>query len=170
MKISKNLLKSLLLILPLIIAIIFVILFIQKNNELNQTEIKYQRFVESYKKEKAGLIAQNNTLKILLQSRKNNMPNIVNLYDWDIQRLKEKGLSNPVRDILSDLKNNRELIPYKGVLGGTMEFYDKESWVLNNKWVFAYFEDGHYGGYMLLEYNVTDNGKITWERIAATIK
>ena len=101
--------------------------------------------------------------------RKDKMPNNISLYNGGIERLKEKGLSNPVQDIVSNLTKHRELIPYKGVLGGTMGFYyDKEIWVLNNKWVFAYFDDGHYGGHMLLEYNVADNGKINWKRIAAT--
>ncbi len=169
MKISKDqLAKSLLLIIPLIIAIIFFILFIQTNDELYQYEIKYQKFVESYNKEKAGLIEQNNNLKRLLQIRKDDMPNNISLEDLDIERLREKGLSSPVQNILMDLKNHKELIPYEGILGGTMRFYDKECWVLNNKWVFAYFEDGHYGGYMLLEYNVAENGKINWKRIAVT--
>ncbi len=169
MKILRNqLTKSLLLVLPLTIAIIFFILFIRTNNELYQFEIKHQKIVESYSKEKAGLIGKNNNLNRLLQIRKGDMPNNISLYNWDIERLKEKGLSNPVQNILLDLTNHRELIPYEGILGGTMRFYDKESWILNNKWVFAYFEDGHYGGYMLLEYNVADNGKINWKRIVVT--
>ncbi len=169
MKILKSqLTKSLLIILPLIIAIIFFILFIQTNDELYQSEIKYQKFVESYNKEKSGLIAQNNNLRKILQTRKDDMPNNISLYDWDIEKLKEKGLLNPIQNILMDLTNHSELIPYEGILGGTMRFYDKESWILNNKWVFAYFEDGHYGGFMLLEYNVADNGKINWKRIAVT--
>jgi len=169
MKILRNqLTKSLLLILFLIAAIMFFILFIRTNNELSQFKVKYEKVVKNYNEEKAGLIAQNMNLKRLLQIRKNNIPNNISLIEWDIKRLKERGLLNPVQDILLDLKNHRELIPYGGILGGTIEFYNKESWVLNNKWVFAYFEDGHYGGYMLLEYNVELNGKINWERIAVT--
>jgi len=81
--------------------------------------------------------------------------------------LKEKGLSDPVREIIDDLIKHSELIPYKGILGGTMEFYDREIWILNNKWVFAYFEDGHVMGYLLLEYSISDDGKIEWKRIAS---
>jgi len=48
-----------------------------------------------------------------------------------------------------------------------MRFYDREIYVLNNKWVFAYFEDGHYGGQMLLSYDVSDSAGIKWTMIAA---
>ena len=148
--------------------IIFLIFFIKTNSELSELKIKYHKTVENYKKENSVLIEQNKNLNRLLQIRKNDMPNNISLYSRNIEILKEKGLSNPVQDIVSNLTKHQELIPYKGVLGGTMGFYDKEIWVLNNKWVFAYFEDGHYGGHMLLEYNVTDNGKINWKRIAVT--
>jgi hypothetical protein len=82
--------------------------------------------------------------------------------------MKEKGLENPVHDIVSDLQKHRELIPYKGVLGGTMGFYSTEDiWILNNKWVFAEFDDGHIGGFLLLEYQVSNTGKISWKKIAS---
>lgn len=168
MKILNNkLLKYSLFIIPLILAIIFFIQFIRTTTELNQLKIKYDKTVENYGKEVEGLVAQNNNLNTLLRTRKNDMPNNINLYNLDIERLKEKGLSNPVQDIVSDLTKHRELIPYEGILGGTMRFYDREIWILNKKWAFAYFEDGHYGGYLLLEYNVTDTGKIYWIKIAS---
>ena len=82
--------------------------------------------------------------------------------------MKEKGLEKPVENIISDLQKHGELIPYKGVHGGKMGFYNPyDIWILTNKWVFAYFEDGHLSGYLLLEYNVTDDGKIQWKKIAS---
>jgi hypothetical protein len=81
--------------------------------------------------------------------------------------MKKKGLSDPIQDIISDLMKHNELIPYKGVLGGTMRFYEKEIRILTNKWVLAYFEDGHIGGYLLLEYKISDSGKIDWKRIVS---
>jgi hypothetical protein len=90
------------------------------------------------------------------------------LDEYDINEMRERGLRNPVQDIISDLQEHRDLIPYKGVLGGEMGFFDKNKiWVLTNKWVLAYFEDGHIGGYLLLEFLVHDNGRITWNRIAS---
>ena len=92
------------------------------------------------------------------------------LFSWDIQAMKKKGLPDPVNQIIADLKRHRELIPYKGVLGGTMNFYDNSKiWVLTKKWVLAYFEDGHVAGYLLLEYEVTQDGKISWKTVASYI-
>ena len=84
------------------------------------------------------------------------------LRNWDLKRLKEKGLRDPIKDIITDLIKHKELIPYKGVLGGVMHFYESGIYVLTPKWVYAYFEDGHIAGRMLLEYQVSDEGKISW--------
>ncbi|OGU29293.1 MAG: hypothetical protein A2057_09215 [Ignavibacteria bacterium GWA2_35_9] len=165
MKILNNqLLKYLIVVVPLILAIIFLILYINTINDYNQLRTNYDKSLSDYKEKVKGLIVQNHNLNVL---RKNSPPNTINLYDWDIKRLKEKGLSDPVREIIDDLIKHSELIPYKGILGGTMEFYDREIWILNNKWVFAYFEDGHVMGYLLLEYSISDDGKIEWKRIAS---
>ena len=92
----------------------------------------------------------------------------IELFSWDIQAMKKRGLKDPVADIIADLKQHRELIPHKGILGGTMNFYDDSKiWVLTKKWVLAYFEDGHIAGYLLLEYEVTEGGKINWKTVAS---
>ncbi len=84
---------------------------------------------------------------------------------FEIDALKERGLANPIADLKADLAKHRELIPYEGVLGGTMGFYsDADVHVLNDRWVFARFEDGHVGGFALLEYAVKD-GHVTWKRV-----
>ncbi|MDP3023963.1 MAG: hypothetical protein Q8O10_00320 [candidate division Zixibacteria bacterium] len=106
------------------------------------------------------LIAQNDTLKTSLRHYREVLqyqPNT--LSDKEIDDLKKKGLQNPITDLVSDLMGRKELIPYKGVLGGTMIFFNAH--ILTPKQVFAYFEDGHIGGYMLLEYQLSD-GKISW--------
>lgn len=78
----------------------------------------------------------------------------------DIQRLKRKGLNNPESELMNDLsRKQNELIPTKGVLGGTMAIRDTR--ILNDRYALAYYEDGHIGGYMLLKYEVKD-GKISW--------
>ncbi len=69
------------------------------------------------------------------------------------------------RMIVSDLISHPELIPYEGVLGGTMGFYARDSVrVLSDRWALATFEDGHRMGGMLLRYQVTDRG-IVWKVI-----
>ena len=82
-----------------------------------------------------------------------------------ILELQREGFTGQLKDIVADLKMHTELIPYKGILGGTMGFYgDNDIHVLTNRWVFAYFQDGHISGYMLLRYNI-NNGSISWKVI-----
>lgn len=66
--------------------------------------------------------------------------------------------------IIADLLDHPELIPYEAVLGGKMAFFKENTKVLSDRWVFAYFEDGHVYGNMLLSYKI-QNGIITWEVI-----
>jgi hypothetical protein len=87
-----------------------------------------------------------------------------------VEELRGKGLKEPVQDLLADLTRNTSLIPYDGVLGGTMRFVPSESVVLTNRWVFATFEDGHVSGHMLLEYSVSDQGEIGWRVIEAYLR
>ena len=62
--------------------------------------------------------------------------------------------------IINDLISRTELIPYEGVLGGTMGFI--EIFLLNDRWVYTVFEDGHIVGSSLLKY--TENEDILeWE-------
>ena len=82
-----------------------------------------------------------------------------------LMSLKDKGFTGKLEDIIIDLQSHQELIPFEGGLGGTMGFYsDKHIHVLTDKWVLAYFEDGHFFGFMLLEYDIKD-GEIIWEVI-----
>ena len=93
--------------------------------------------------------------------------NMLDLSNYHIRRMKQKGLNDPVQDLVQDLKEHPEFITEKGVLGGSMGFYfDKKIWVLTNEWVLAYYEDGHNGGYLLLHYNVSNDGSIDWKTIA----
>lgn len=82
--------------------------------------------------------------------------------------LKMNRIEDPVSHIKKDLIKRSDVIPYAGVLGGTMGFYDENRiHILNYKWVYAHFEDGHIGGEMLLEYDISEDGKINWKVIAS---
>lgn len=81
-----------------------------------------------------------------------------------IDILKNKGIKD-YNIILKNLENRKDLIMYKGVLGGEMNFVVEESILLNDRFVFAYFEDGHIAGYSLLSYNVDSNLSIDWKVI-----
>ena len=86
----------------------------------------------------------------------------------EIVTLKRLGLSDPYRQLPASLADHPELIPYPGVLGGTMAFHDLDDVILlAGRWVVAPFDDGHVLGYGLFEYQVTPGGHIHWKRVAA---
>jgi hypothetical protein len=90
------------------------------------------------------------------------------LTSWDIAQLARQGISNPEKDLAADLMQHRELIPYEGIMGGSMGFYSKKDiHILSSRWVLASFEDGHIGGNMLLEYRVDPGGNISWKVLSA---
>lgn len=89
----------------------------------------------------------------------------------DIADLKRQGLEDPPRDLRTSLVAHPELIPAKGVRGGTMYIVPGEKIVLlNTPYVFAEFEDGHIGGTMLLEYTVRPGPRIQWKRLWAALE
>lgn len=90
------------------------------------------------------------------------------LRDWDLAYLKRRGLEDPVAEIKASLAQNTHLIPQEGVLGGTHQVFGDKIFVLNRKWVLAYFEDGHNVGNILLSYRV-NHGKITWKVIRSEL-
>lgn len=81
--------------------------------------------------------------------------------DFSIEILKSLGIDDYMI-ILDDLKNQTDLIGFDGVLGGHMSFIVEESKLLNEKYVLAYFEDGHIAGYSLLKYTVNEELDIKW--------
>ena len=103
-----------------------------------------------------------------LSVKSKTLTNVSLLHSWDITKLKKAGLSDPEKDLIADLMHHRELIPYDGVMGGTMGFYSKQDiHILTSRWILASFEDGHIGGHMLLEYRVHPAGEIHWGVIVA---
>lgn len=91
---------------------------------------------------------------------RSEMPFVLN---EEIELLKKKGLKDPVNDLVNNLLVNAEMIPFEGVAGGTMSFYNpKQIYILNDHWAVAYFEDGHIGGHALLKFNVIDQDSIEW--------
>ncbi len=110
-------------------------------------------------------------LAILEQEQAGSTPPVAGptlLREWDIAYLKEHGLKDPVPEIKASLAQNIHLIPQEGVLGGTNHVFEDKIFVLNRKWVLAYFEDGHNVGNILLSYKV-NRGKITWKVIRSEL-
>ena len=140
-----------------------IISHIKNKNEILQLEIKNKALTEK-------LEQRLESLKEKTKQGTSKSANVIELHSWDIEEMKRRGLKEPVKDIISDLMRHRELIPYEGSLGGTMNFYsESQIRILTKKWVLAYFEDGHNGGYLLLEYEVTNDGRINWKTLASYI-
>ena len=90
------------------------------------------------------------------------------LHDLELARLKKLGLADPVPALKADLAAHGELIPFKGVLGGRMAFYDKEGMVfLPGGYVYAPGDDGHYLVHAVLRYDVAPGGTIRWTLVDA---
>ena len=114
-------------------------------------------------------LERNDSLSVQLQYLRieHAIPPFLDLRQTDY--LRERGLANPVKDIRNDLVASPGLIKRPGVLGGEMGFYFRDGiHILNHRWVFAYFEDGHVGGALLLRYEIGDDGEIKWEALDET--
>jgi hypothetical protein len=84
-----------------------------------------------------------------------------------VNRLRKRGLQDPVTDLVDDLASHPELIPIEGVLGGRMAFQDVDRIrVMSEAWVHAPFSDGHIGGEAIYAYQVTEDGDISWRLVA----
>jgi hypothetical protein len=88
-----------------------------------------------------------------------------NLLDaGELASLREAGLTDPARQLRDSLLTRADLIPFKPALGGRQRFVTDEIVLLHRPYVFAYAEDGHRGGYLLLGYDVLPD-HIRWRRI-----
>lgn len=92
------------------------------------------------------------------------------LSESEIGALKEAGLDNPPEQLRDELMSHPDLIPYEGVLGGTMGFVRHTISPLSPQWIYAEFEDGHVMGRCLLEYDITSEGAIAWTVIRAEVQ
>lgn len=90
------------------------------------------------------------------------------LHDLELAQLKKLGLEDPVSALKADLAGQGELLPFPGVLGGTMSFYDKDGMVfLPGGYVYAPGDDGHYLVHAVLRFGVEPGGKIHWKLVDA---
>lgn len=84
------------------------------------------------------------------------------LPDYVLDGLDQHGFKTPLA-LLENLGTHDELLPIKGVLGGSMKWWPEYSIVLNEKYVFGYFEDGHILGYALLKYTFDEDDTLKWQ-------
>lgn len=84
------------------------------------------------------------------------------LQEEDRRFLISKGLQDPIHDLVQDLMKHSELIPCKGIVGGTPGFYDpKRIAVLSKDHVIADYDDGHVEGTIELSF-IVSNGTVSW--------
>jgi hypothetical protein len=157
-------LEALLWLLVMVAAIVLSTVLLLRNHRLEKELSQLRDDHQALTAETAGLREQ-------LAEARQKAHNRPGLLDWEIEELRKKGLTNPADDLGSDLQEHPELIPHPGVLGGTMAFgFPEKIHMLTDRWVLAYFEDGHIAGWMLLEYQVARGGKITWRRIDSYVE
>lgn len=132
-------------------------------SELSAVEKEKSELNQKFDEKEKALTNEITELKGKLEAADKKFSDIPQLQGFEIEELKKKGLKDPVKDLTTDLMNRKDLIPYKGVLGGTMGFYCEENiHIISSEWAAAYFDDGHINGIMLLWYDVSKDGKIRW--------
>ena len=85
-----------------------------------------------------------------------------------LYRLKENGFTGNEKDIIAEFVLHPEIIPYDGMLGGTMGL-SEEARVLSHEWILAPFSDGHVVGHLLVKYKMRDGIPTEWEVIDSYI-
>lgn len=91
-------------------------------------------------------------------SKKLSLPDEASVY-----LLKDMGVEeySVLTDSITELGEG--IIGFDGVLGGTMHFTNIR--ILNDRWAFARFEDGHYGGYGIYRFEIIED-QIIWSTVA----
>ncbi|PKD18370.1 hypothetical protein APR41_04255 [Salegentibacter salinarum] len=73
-------------------------------------------------------------------------------------------MQNPETFIVESLERNSQLIPEESVLGGTMRFLDTE--ILNERFIWAYYEDGHVAGEAIFQYKLNEADSIDFTLVS----
>ncbi|WP_226683453.1 hypothetical protein [Sutcliffiella horikoshii] len=119
------------------------------------------------------LESENNKLEEQLKSEANSEGDVVVIVDEPLDpnafpeeskiKLLELGFEGEIDEIKEQLLEQTQLIPYEPVLGGIMSFREDRVKLLSHEWIFAPFDDGHTGGFLLIKYQMRD-GKVTdWD-------
>ncbi len=80
---------------------------------------------------------------------------------YDGSNLLRQGIESPGEFIEKSLREKPELIPLKGVLGGTMRYGKIQP--LGSQWVIAYYDDGHIEGRAIFRYTLNSQGKLDFK-------
>lgn len=83
-----------------------------------------------------------------------------------MDKFKEFGFVDPSKDIIEELLENNDIIPYPPDKQGLKMFFYSGKIVSSNR-VVASFENGHSGGWAYLSYEITGTKEISWEVLYA---
>jgi hypothetical protein len=164
MRNKKCVLGITLLVVGLISSLFFIYQFQNKLNNLTNQNLVLSEENKKAKQINSENVAVISNLNVDIRKRDDIIESLPKLEEHMIQQLKTKGFKGDSQVIILDLIKHKELIPYEGVLGGTMKF--DNIYVLTDQWVLASINDGHIDGFMLLKYDLS-NGKILWQVISS---
>lgn len=119
---------------------------------------------ESLEAKIESLQTVNDSLTKLFSAEK---PEAIKWYEplYDGKNLLRKGIANPAEFIEKSLREQPELIPIQGVLGGTMRFSEIQP--VSSEWVIANYEDGHIEGRAIYSYTLNSKGKLEFKLLDA---
>jgi hypothetical protein len=86
------------------------------------------------------------------------------LKKWQVEGLRRQGLNNPVLELRNSLKEQTQFLPPPSNKGLSFFFEAEETRFLQPNFAWVFYTEGHYGGWMLLEYRIQD-GRITWTKL-----
>jgi hypothetical protein len=145
----------------ILVVIVFITLYLKENNEIN----KIEEWITLQNNQLTELDTLIDSLQTSVHESLPKKPTSDHLFDSDIRYLVQQGLDNPVIELKKSLMEAQHLIPFEGVHGGTMRVYSSDQIILlPGFYAYANFEDGHYQGAMILQYEVKD-GHIEWKII-----
>lgn len=132
-------------------------------NKIDSIQIELNssiKLIDSLKSQSDALKSQNDSLITVINYWFNEK--------YDANALLNIGINNPKEFIIKSLRAKPEIIPIKGVLGGTMRFGNVE--ILSHKWIIADFDDGHILGSAIFRYYLNDKKELEFQLIESTIR
>lgn len=144
------------IVILLISGFIVISCYSESIQSLKENAAKLEENSMMRSREYAELRREADSLKSQLSELKEYKERLPYSDEMLIQKLGFTGFNGEIEDIENDLRMHPELIPYPGVLGGTMGYAGIR--VLSDKWVLAYYEDGHIDGYMMVSYKWNGSG------------
>ena len=127
----------------------------QKASEKNQAELT------ALKQQVAEAVQKSNTVQAELAALKAQIQYLPQLEPYMLEAIQRAGISDPGA-LLADSKQHPEVIPAGAVLGGTMQF--TQLGLINERWVYGAYEDGHIAGAAVFQWEKQDSG-IIWTPI-----